>query len=264
MFTGQHHYFDGGEMGMELYNARNIIVGNNPVLKSFKANGYELNLILQHRYLLLNYPNLIYDRSNITHDQLSFLPDYAYDADFTADFLDLLEMEVEEPQFFFVEILEPGHITNDSQWYKGEEIERADYQQKLQTINGKLETIIDHIITKDPNGIILLVADHAGFLGFDHSLRTYKEKIDSLELKQTIFSALLAVRGPEALKEQMQTVNSSIAVFPVLFSYLTDHNLNVEELDQSSYQLIRQGEHKGVWRYFDDEGNAVEEKLELN
>jgi hypothetical protein len=48
-------------MNNELLHARDLILGDNPVLQTFKNNGYETNQMLEHSYLILNYPEVSYD-----------------------------------------------------------------------------------------------------------------------------------------------------------------------------------------------------------
>ena len=56
LFTAQHHHLQYEEMNNELLQARDLILGDNPVLQTFKNNGYETNLILEHASLALNVP----------------------------------------------------------------------------------------------------------------------------------------------------------------------------------------------------------------
>lgn len=259
MFTAQHHFYAAGEMGSELYKARDIITGPNPVLKTFKDKGYQTHLVMQHKYLLMNHPAVYWDHVNI--DKVGFFPDYHENADVAAYLKSHLHESKQSPQFFFVELFEPSHITHVEAWFEGYEKEREKYLKRLEKANLKLKELLDLIARRDPSAIVILAADHSGFLGLSHSLEAYKKVVEETNQKQTIFSALFAIKAPEDSIDYFKEVNSSITVFPALFQYLTREEPSVKAYDQSSYQLVRENGKAKVYRYFDSEGRAVTEEL---
>ncbi|GAK90037.1 hypothetical protein JCM19297_659 [Nonlabens ulvanivorans] len=250
LFTGQHHLYGKEKFKNELFNARQIIMGKNPVLETFKNNGYQTTAILQHRYLLLNHPEIYYDRINIEESELSILPDYKLDKDYFNDLKHAINTADNNPQFYFIEILEPGHITGLKTKDTSAKKERDLYIDNLKRINTTLQSIVEYISTTDPEGIIIMAADHGGFVGYDYTGESYSNLTEDASLHQAIYGALLAIKAPnEFAPPYQENVKSSIGLFPALFSYLANDTARINKLDNSSYQLIKRG---GTQRVFID------------
>jgi hypothetical protein len=263
LFTAQHHYLNYGDIGNELINARDIILGDNPVIKTFKKNGYQTNLILEHSYLMLNYPEVAYDRNNVSYADLSpLLPNYFLGKDYQIDFENMVSNSGNKPQFFFVEILEPRHISFSKDREDAIAFETRRYQQEVDSISKKLIEMVRFIEKRDPEAIIMLVADHGGFVGYTHTGAAYSEPENDEDLKQSIFNALYAIKAPPEFESHRKDVKSSISVFPALFNYLSGQNeTNLLKLDNSSYLLIDNNSDKELYQYFDNNGYSVSQKL---
>ncbi len=262
LFTGQHHYYLNGAMESELYGARETIVGANPVIRTFKRNGYHTNLILEHAYLLLNFPEVAYDYSNVKSSELSVpIPDYQLDKDFIADFKKAVRTQSSQPQFYFLEMLRPGHIEVYEKWSAGKRQEAADYGEKLIATTILLNDLIEFIGQQDPDGIILLVADHGGFAGFDYTQEIFELTVEDPDLKKSMYSSLLSVKAPADFIAYQRKIKSSVGVFPALFSYLAGDSAASDRLDNSSYIFIKKGDARGVYTYFNSNGEPVTEKL---
>jgi len=164
LFTAQHHFYNNGIMDNELPDARELIMGENPVLTTLKNNGYRTTAVLQHRYLLLNHPEVFYDRINIKPSDLSVLPNYHYDADYVNDLKTFMNTASNQPQFYFIEILEPSHITGKENPDSNAIQERTNYIHKLEGTNTQLLSIINHIEQEDPKAIIIIASDHGGYV----------------------------------------------------------------------------------------------------
>lgn len=263
LFTGQHHYFENGNMENELLGAREIITGQNPVLNTMKKNGYKTHLILQHAYLIMNFPDIAYDYVNISKSEISApIPDYHVDKDFMADFEATLFKQDDSPQFYFVEILEPGHIPNYTK--AGQEQQEANtYKKDLYRTAQKLKKLAALINAKDPEGIILILADHGGFVGLSKTMDAYKNLTNDTAIKESIYSALLAIKAPKDFDAYQENIKSSVGVFPNLFAYLAGKSIPKDSLDDSSYIFIKKGENRGVYKYFNSNGKPVTEKIQL-
>lgn len=267
LFTGQHHYLPTASSTTELMDARDIILGDNPVLRTLKKNGYQTNLILQHSYLMLNYPEVIYDTNNVKSTDLSpLLPNYYLDKDYQGDFEKQLSISIgsDQPQFYFIEILHPGHISYSKDGEEAIESERIKYTEEVKNIIPKLTEITKLISSKDPEAIIILASDHGGFAGFTHTGQAYSNVIKSNELKQSVFSSLLSIKAPKEFKSYQSNIKSTVAVFPTLFDYLVDKPvLDQHDIDHSSYLFLKSKEYLGLYKYFDSDGIPVSEKVIL-
>jgi hypothetical protein len=265
LFTGQHHYLPTAASTGELMDARDIILGDNPVLRTLKKNGYHTNVVLEHSYLMLNYPDIVYDTNNVNNADLSpLLPDYYLNKDYQSDFEKQLSMNLEsdQSQFYFVEILHPGHISYSKDGEVAIKREKNKYVEEVKKITPILQNMVELIKSRDPKGIIIIAADHGGFAGFTHTGQAYSAIINNTELKQSVFSSLFTVKAPEEFKPYQTHIKSTVAVFPMLFEYLSERPvLNKYDFDHSSYLFLKSQETEGLFRYFDSNGKPISEKI---
>ncbi|SCY25139.1 hypothetical protein SAMN05192588_1879 [Nonlabens sp. Hel1_33_55] len=263
LFTGQHHYFNNGKIEGELFNARDIIVGKNAALNTLKSNGYQLNAILQHKYLLLNHPKVAYDYINVDYNDVNVTTSYISNNDYKRDLYDRMEVSSDLPQFYFVEVLSPGHISV-SEWSAGTiEEEREVYLQRMDDMAIEILEMTQHISKKDPDAIIILAADHGGFVGFKSTGEAYAKPTQEIPLKQSLFSALLAVKAPTDFKSYQENIKSSVGIFSNLFHYLAARPVPLDTLDNSSYIFIKKEDVRGVYKYYNTNGEPVTEKIQL-
>lgn len=93
------------------------------------------------------------------------------------------------------------------------------YLDELKLANNKLKRLVDTIVVKDPEAMIIFMADHGRYVGFDHT-RTMWKKTKDLDLVHSIFSAVLAIRWPNGEPPAIgEHLKSSVNMFRVLFSY---------------------------------------------
>lgn len=268
LFTGQHHYLPTAASTAELMGARDIILGDNPVLRTFKKNGYQTHLILQHSYLMLNFPDVAYNSNNVSFNELSpLLPNYYLNKDYHSDFEKQLSVTLESdaPQFYFIEMLHPAHISYSKDGEDDEQIierEKLKYAEEIDKIVPVIIEISELIKAKDPEAIIIIAADHGGFAGFTHTGQAYSIITNNKELKQSVFNSLLSIKAPKAFEPYQKEIKSTVAVFPLLFDYLSDKPvLNQYSFDHSSYLFINSEKDKGLYRYFDSNGKPLSEKV---
>ncbi len=259
LFTAQHHYYNNGNMESELPEARELIMGKNPVLNLLKNNGYYTTAILQHRYLLLNHPEVFYDRINIETTDLTALPNYHYNADYLGDLKQLMSKANQNPQFYFIEILEPSHITGKKNANSDQFKERNNYIKKLQYTNSQLLELVTNIEQRDPKAIIIIAADHGGYVGYNYTEESMISTTKDIKLKQAIFGSLYAIKIPYTVTSD-SLPDTSINLFPRLFNSLSDSS--IPDRDNSSYQIIKHGSEKGVYKYYDDQNKSVLQKVD--
>jgi hypothetical protein len=265
LFIMKHHYYNNGRNMGEAIDARNIIVSENPVLTIFKNNGYKTCLILAKQYLLLNKPKIGFDYSNIT---VSDVPYISAGLDKGSDvLLDLNEAMLdidEKPKFYFIEFFNPGHIENRKSKSKGREGERESWIESLERSNTKLKKLVNTIKKKDSNSLIIIAADHGGYVGLDYGAEIYNKTNDK-DLINSIFSSTLSIHWPnQEVPSFDQKFKSSVNIFRILFSYLSEDTRYLEGLqDDESYILIHKGAPKGVYKYLDEDGNATFENFSI-
>lgn len=261
LFAMKHHYYNEGASFSETLGAREVIMTDNALLTILKNNGYKTSFFSEHPYFLLSRPTLGYDKSNFTaKDVSSITTGMTVKRDVLADFENNFAIE-DSPVFTFIQVFNPKHITRTNADTKGVAGEKAIYLDGIKTANDKLARLITLITKKDPNALIVIMADHGGFVGFEHTGQAYK-KTEHIDLKRSIFSAILTVKWPND-KEELYSkhLKSPVNLFRILTAYLSEEPRFLENLqDDGSYLILNDNEFKGVYKYFDDDGESTFKK----
>jgi hypothetical protein len=260
LFNAQQHYFKFGILSNELLNARASIIGSNPVLRTFKNNGYTTSLITETTYFFTNRAEMMFDYSNIEESDLSYFPYFKQGIDIIAPLQKQLDKQSTESTFTFIQMLAPAHISVNKSQSLGVEEEGKAYLQRLETSNKEIIKMVELIAAKDANAIIMLVADHGGFVGLNYTGEAYQNPTDDVQIKHSIYSSLLATKTPTDFSDYLISIKSSVSVFPNLFAYLSDKK-PVEIKDDGSYMHISEGAEQGIYRYFDNDGTPVTELI---
>lgn len=259
IFSMKHHYIEGS---INSYGARNVIVGENPVLSIFKNNKYKTHFISQKPYLVINRPRLGYDYSNIDYDDLPYLKDgWENDYDVTKGVEDAMQSQSSSGNFYFIEKLVPEHITNLKVYTDGKVKEREKYLKLVKEANGWLQKTIAYIALKDPDALIIIAADHGGFVGFDYTLQCLEHTNDKLLVK-SIYGAAAAIRwnNPQ-FKEYDGKLKTSVNLFRTVFSFLAKDKKYLNYLEEDA-SYIKTEKPTGLFKYIDAKGNVVFDKKE--
>jgi len=260
-FAMKHHYLNNGFSFSEITNAREVIVGSNPVLELLKRNGYTTHLLLELPYLLSNHPDLGYATCNFNYDEVSLLSEGFSNR---KEILPSLQKEMmqsgEGPHFYFMQILDPGHVETRRVNSEGAAVEKQKYFEKLERSNEKLRAVIDYIVEKDPEALILIMADHGGYVGFDYMMQI-REKQEDESLVRSAYSVQLAIRWPEEHGKYDSYFNTAVNTFRILISYLTEDNSYLNHLQEdASFTIIKDGNLKGIYKVIDEEGRVTFQK----
>ncbi|WP_299890742.1 hypothetical protein [uncultured Lacinutrix sp.] len=264
LFAMKHHYFFYPESKVnELYNARSVIAGDNPVVSLFKKNDYKTFLLLQKNYLLVNRPKIMYDYCNVNYSDMSFITRGFGQNHNTLEILpSLIESNKNTSNFYFIEQISPAHIASSKSYSQGKEKERKDYLERLQKTNTWLKEITSLINNKDPEALIVIVADHGGFVGFDATEESRAKQEDSV-LVNSIFSSLLAVKWPENdVPDFDYKLKTNVNLFRVISGYLSENESVLNHLEKnSSYNIIEKGADYGVYELINGKGETVFNKV---
>ncbi|WP_298895539.1 sulfatase-like hydrolase/transferase [uncultured Psychroserpens sp.] len=264
MFAMNHHYYNNVKGHThEFYNARKIIIGDNPVVSIFKENDYKTFLILENSYLLVNRSEIKYDYCNINYNEVPFLArGFGINKDTQADLEQAIINNKKTNNFYFIEQISPGHISTFKRNSKGKEEERNIYIDKLKEANQWLTSVIKTIDENDKDAIVVIVADHGGFVGYDYSLES-TIKQDDPTLINSAFSAALAIKWPDNNPPEYDSkLKTNVNLFRILFSYLGENKdaLNYLEKDDS-YIIIKEGAPNGIYKAIDEKGNITFDKI---
>ena len=232
------------------------------MVRTFKNNGYKTNLLLEKSYLLVNRPKLGFDYCNVNKNEVSFL---ARGFEIHKDILKDLEVCINdgsEPNLYFIEKLKPGHINTYKGSSSGKEEERVSYFNEIEEANEWLKQAIDLIEIKDPNALVVIVADHGGFVGFDYTLQCKIKQTDP-DLIRSIFTAALAIKWPHEkapyFDDQLKT---NVNLFRILITYLSQNESLLDNLQpNASYTVLEEGAPFGVYEYINENDEIVFEKI---
>lgn len=256
-FSMKHHYI---AKDVDFYSARGIIMGDNPVLRILKNNGYKTNFITENPYLIINRPKSGYDYENINRNELPFLKDgFGIKKDIAANLKEQIQKNKKSGNFYFVEKFTPGHIHVYKADSKGREEERKMYLRDLEKANKWLKDVVGYIQKNDTEAIVIIGADHGGFAGFTYTQEVYT-KITDANLIKSIFGAQLAIKwNSDEAQEYDKDLKSGINLFRVLFSYMSREKKYLRNLqDNSSY--ISLSDPQGIYKYINDRDDVVFEK----
>ncbi|WP_046757340.1 sulfatase-like hydrolase/transferase [Kordia jejudonensis] len=260
MFGMKHHY-----KGEQLFGAREVIAGNNPVIEIFKNNGYETFLFMQNPYLLLNRPTIAYDSCNFTMDEVPWfgIGAFSINKKLIQPVAETIKKQQGKRSFYFIEKITPGHITTFKNQALGKEIERENYLESVKEANEWLKEITSVIIKNDPNGLIVIAADHGGYVGLNYTKELFEKQTDKA-LIYSSFSAALAIKWPNNTAPTYDAkLKTPVNLFRTLFTYLGDNEALLENLqDDKSYSIIKKNAPTGVYEYIDNDGNMVFKKVE--
>lgn len=258
IFSMRHHFYKMNSTDYEEpVDARSIIVTDNPVLSIFKKNRYTTHLVTERPYFFANHPELGYDFTNIDQEDLSFISTGLDDkADIFGAMNDYLKVDPATEKFFFIQIFDPKHITSTVADSEGMAGERAIYKENLQKSNEKLTRLLSSILAHDDNPLIVIMADHGGYVGFEYTRQSHTMTTDR-DLIYSIFSSILTIKWPDGEVPQIgNEIKSPVNLFRVLFSYLGEEPSLLEELEEdASYIHLREGDEKGIYQYIDSNGD---------
>lgn len=262
-FMMKHHFYNNGRDYSEMPFARENIISENTVLSILKNNGYKTHFITEHPYLQVNRPKAGFDFTNFENKEIPYITN---GFDVTKSVYDDLEnaMDSKSPDgnFFFVEIFEPSHISTTKEASEGKVKEREKWLEKLEIANQKLTKLVNLITEKDPDALILLMADHGSFVGLDYTRQVYTKTQDP-DIIYTTFGAMLSIRWPNGEAPEMDSnFKSCVNVFRILFSYLGNDETYLKHLQEDgSYLILNEGAMPGVYQYIDDNGTIVFKKV---
>jgi hypothetical protein len=108
----------------------------------------------------------------------------------------------------------------------------------------------------------MIMADHGGFVGLDYSAEVYKKTTDR-DIIYSTFGSMLSIKWPNNEVPAIDThLKSSINVFRILFSYLSNDEKYLQHLqDDKSYLILKEGAEPGIYEYIDENGNITIKKI---
>lgn len=216
-FMKHHKYVQNSKFNY----ARNYIMGENPVIKIFKNNNYKTFFISDKNYFLQNKPNVAYDYCNFKSDEVDYFMTWVTRLNTINDIKSQIADNSTTNNFFFIQNIAPGHIAIFESTSLGRKKERLEYIRNLKEAIIWLKNTVSVIQKRDPNAVIIIGADHGGFVGFDCTMQAQNYSTDK-KLLESIFGAKLAVKwNDSSYYEYDKKLKSSVNLFRILFSNLS-------------------------------------------
>lgn len=260
LFAMKHHYYKNPKPNSnEPFGLRKSIASNNAVVSIFNNNNYKTSLIIESPYVIVNRPTLGYDYCSISYKELSFL---SRGFDMVVNSLDEMEMVLEENKnqinFYFIEKIIPGHISVTKNQSKGKEEERKIYIEDFENANLWLREMITLITENDPSALVIIIADHGGYVGLNYTGERRK-KITDPELINSMFTSMLAIKWPNNEAPSFDgELKTNVNLFRVLFSYLAENDAYLNHLENDdSFLIVTEDAPFGVYKVIDGNGNIV-------
>jgi hypothetical protein len=199
-----------------------------------------------------------YDFSNFDYSDLSLVSSgFEFKNDVVQDLRSALRDNQEGPHFYFIERIIPGHIATLKSYSEGKDVERKKYVTLIDEANTWLMDMVNLINSEDSEALIIIVADHGGFVGYEYSGQSH-EKPTSRANTFSMFSSLLAIKWPENANEYDKNIKSSVNLFRTVFSVLgEDKSLLKNTQTDASYLTVNKGAALGVYEVIDENNNAV-------
>jgi hypothetical protein len=259
LFSMRQHYF--GDVlfpSLEVPNARSVISGNNPVISVFRNNGYKSYFIVELEYFQQNNKGVGYDYYNIKQNEIPLFTDgKSLKKDVLADLKFAMNLhDNKSPKFFFLQRLMPHHVHFEAK-EDMIKMERDWYINRIKESNTWIKETINYISKEDATAIIVVLADHGGWVGLKsyNSLSTIKD----LSKIKSVFSPIASVKWNGYLKDDFDAnLNSNVNFFRVLFSVLSDDKSYLNYLeDNSSYNLRKKSFFKSTNKVINNKGEVV-------
>jgi hypothetical protein len=262
IFSMKHHYYNNGTSQSEALYAREVLISRNTVLDVFKNNGYKTNLITESPYIMQNRPEMGYDECNWEYSEIPYISTGLNNRKPVVDsFRKIIVKDEKSPEFYFIEFFNPGHITNSKSRSSGAEGEKEKWLESLKVANQTQADLISIIRKEDPNGLILILSDHGGYVGLDYSEAMYIKTTDR-DAIYSVFSSNLSIHWPNnEIPPYDDKLKTSVNVFRILFAYLSEDEKYLDDLqNDGSYILIFEGAPKAVYQYIDEKGEITFKK----
>jgi hypothetical protein len=237
----QHHYYRGSVGNFELLYSREFIVSEkNPVVRIFKNNGYQVHYV--HEWGMVFAKGCFIDLCSPNSFWGDFigilLPSRLFRIPVVAEVFGRLPgasmervlshiNEAYAPPinyFTYIHLNSPSHSPTTAQTREELSKFRQDYFKKIQASNKKITEVVNRILTRDANALIILNADHGGwgFGAFKYAQMKVFEGVPDDVIALDHLGVLLAIRWPESnVPEFNQDIKTNVNLFRYIFAYLS-------------------------------------------
>lgn len=247
-----HHYYKGKIGNMELLGAREFIVSKqNPVVRIFKNNGYQVKYVHANNMKLfekgcfvdLCSPGLSWDSVISILVPGSIRAKVGFGDSLRQRALKHIDEVLEQdlPHFLYIHMGKPGHSPTIKQTSEEMASFRNGYIQRIQSAEGSIRQFVQRIVKSDPNALIIISADHGsrglGEYAWGQDSEVLNGKSEDL-IALDHLGVLQAIRWPGGAKNYDQEIQTNVNLFRYIFSYLSEKDdLILTKVEDHSYLL---------------------------
>ena len=265
MFAMKHHYYDNTYRGnLKTYGAQEVVVGeDNVAVQILKKNGYTSHLLTDNSYFLVNRKNSMFEFCNIPQEKVLLWDTGGISGiDIVEDFENLLETTSDSHNFFFIEKTVPSHIMYGEGASLGIPAERERYFERLKMADDWLTALLAQIEKQDKNALVIIAADHGGYVGLSYVKEVENRKLTEVETV-SVFNSLLAIKWPNNEEPAYLDLDSNVNLFRNVFAYLAENPSLLENLEpDSSYLPLYEGSKAIFYECIDDAYQVVYKPLD--
>jgi len=292
VFTMEHHFYRISIGNLDALGARDIVGGRlyNPVLSTFKNNGYNTQFV--------NHSDYIFKKGNALDYAFPTRKIYGVFDVFQIDWLNqlpLMEYLDQTPTgrkvrvsheshydqiiqrvslisknaaswFTYMHLPLPNHSKGSKDWNELAGFLET-YPEQVELANSEILGIVDHVIQNDPSAFVVLMGDH-GAVRFRDVWQTGDEQdlheilsirqVEEDKLALDLFGILLAIRYPSDHDHRYDNaIMSPVNLFRYVFSVLSDDEelLEAKAEDKSffrtGYVAVEDGQPLNHWDEID-------------
>ncbi len=291
-----HHYYRGSIGNFEMLDSRTFIASaKNPVVRIFKKNGYQVSYVHETDYLLrkgclvdscspkvarwgalfdilvaprlhsiplikqivkpINAVRAVKSKEKTLSDVIPKILKH----------IDLVSVH-DMPHFTFIHTRQSGHSSTGKQTYEELTSFRKNYFKRIQIANDTVTNMVKYILTRDPNALIILNADHGawGYGNLSIADRSVFEEIPDDLIARDHLGVLLAIHWPDAPPNYTQDIRSNVNLFRYIFSYLSESQAFIATKVRDDGYLIKGRGKDGIVMKVLDDGDLLKQMVELS
>jgi YidC/Oxa1 family membrane protein insertase len=250
-----HHYYRGSIGNFEFLNARKFIVSQqNPVVRIFRNNGYQIHYVHETDYLFSNgcfidscsplgvwgeFREILFARTLIASSLFSGVPHSANAGQFTesfdelkqarSEFIERVQEHIESmarqkaPHFTYIHGGRPGHSVPGEQTAEQLADFRKEFVERIRLANAEVMLFVRHILSRDPSALIILNGDHGpwAYGNFNYNEAEILRSVPNDLMTLDHLGVLLAIRWPNGLAQDARGIRTNVNIFPHVLSYLS-------------------------------------------
>ena len=216
-----------------------VDMGTNLVTKTFIENGYNVNIkghyIQDIDYQLINNKSdlvafLRYIRLERLLDAIHMVQSHLAPQEKSKKYFypKLSKINFETPLFVYLHSKKLHSYVFDC-IDSSENFDNLEgFKQQINCVNNDLKQSIEYIRKNDPNGIIIIQADHGSNYSYRFTNENYNERITKF------FGILFAIKWPDECKYLESEEISPVNLFPYVFACLSNTKPNYETMEPNN------------------------------